>query len=411
MRCGTANDMTTKRGRHPDRALTAVQVRQIKTPGRHADGGGLYLFVEPSGAKRWVLRTIVQGRRRDIGLGSVSLVSLVAAREIAAAYRKTARAGGDPIKEHRKTVVVVPTFEEAARMVHAEHSRAWQNQKHVAQWLTTLSRYAFPFFGNRPIDQIGTADVLRALTPIWLSKADTARRVRRRIGVVLDWAKAAGHRTGDNPVDGLLRVLAHQNVTDNHHAALPYADVPAFVRALGESDIAEIPKLALEFLILTAARTGEVLGMCWTEIDMANGTWTIPRARMKTRREHRVPLVPRALAIIRRAKELSADTELVFPGRSYRRPLANMTFLKALERMNMAVTAHGFRSSFRDWAAEQTNFPREVCEKALGHAIGNKVEAAYRRGDLLEKRRELMAAWADYINMPVLQTRELAAAR
>ena len=403
--------MTTKRGRHPDRALTAVQVRQIKTPGRHADGGGLYLFVEPSGAKRWVLRTIVQGRRRDIGLGSASLVSLVDAREVAGAYRKTARAGGDPVAVHRKLLTAVPTFEEAARMVHAEHSRAWQNQKHVAQWLTTLSQYAFPFFGNRPIDQSGTADVLRALTPIWLSKADTARRVRRRIGVVFDWAKAAGHRTGDNPVDGLLRVLAHQNATDNHHAAMPYVEVPAFVRALDESDIAEIAKLALEFLILTAARTGEVLGMCWSEIDTATGTWTIPRARMKTRREHRVPLVPRAMMILTRARELSADTELVFPGRSYHRPLANMTFLKALERMDIAVTVHGFRSSFRDWAAEQTNFPREICEVALAHAIGNRVESAYRRGDLLEKRRELMAAWADYVITRDRKTKTLAASR
>jgi integrase len=388
--------MTRQRRRHPDRALTAVQVRQIKTPGRHADGGGLYLVVEPTGAKRWVLRTVVQGRRRDIGLGSARLVSLVEAREKAAAYRKTARAGSDPIAEHRKVPKPAPTFEEAARLVHAQHSRAWQNQKHIAQWLTTLARYVFPVFGDRRVDQVDSADVLKALAPIWLSKPGTARRIHRRIRVVFDWAKGAGHRTGDNPVDGLLRILPRQNDRDAHHAAMPYADVPAFVQALRRSDLGKIAKLAFELLILTAARTGEVLGARWSEIDLAGGTWLIPATRTKTRREHRVPLAPRAVAIIKAAKQLSGDSEFLFPGRSVHRPLGNMTFLASLKQMGLGVTAHGFRSSFRDWAAEQTSFSREVCEMALAHAVANRVEAAYRRGDLLEKRRDLMAAWAAY---------------
>jgi integrase len=400
--------MTMRHRRHPDRALTAVQVRQIKTPGRHADGGGLYLFVEPTGAKRWVLRTIVQGRRRDIGLGSARIVSLVEAREKAALYRKTARSGGDPIAVHRRAQKLVPTFEEAARLVHAQHSRAWQNPKHIAQWVTTLERYAFPVFGDRRVDQIDSADVLKALSPIWGSKPGTARRVHRRIRVVFDWAKGAGHRTGDNPVDGLLRVLPRQNQIANHHAAMPYTDVPAFVRVLRESDIVETAKLGLEFLVLMAARTGEVLGARWSEIDTTTSTWTIPATRTKTRREHRVPLVPRAMVIITRARELSGDSEYVFPGRNAHRPLSNMTFLLALQKMGFAVTVHGFRSSFRDWAAERTNFPREVCEQALAHTVANKVEAAYRRGDLLEKRRELMATWADYLLRNIRNVDKLA---
>ena len=401
--------MTTRRGRHPDRALNAVQVRQIKAPGRHADGGGLYLLVEPTGAKRWVLRTVVQGRRRDIGLGSATLVSLVEAREMAAAFRKTARAGGDPIAEHRKVQKLAPTFEEAARIVHAQHSRAWKNPKHIAQWLTTLERYVFPVFGDRRVDQIDSADVLKALSPFWLTKSGTARRVQRRIRLVFDWTKGAGHRSGDNPVEGLTRVLPHQSGQGAHHAAMPYAGIPAFVQALRGSEIGETAKLAFEFLILTAARTGEVLGARRSEFDLANGTWTIPAARTKTRREHRVPLSPRAVEIINGARQLSRDSEFVFPGRSVRRPLGNMTFLVALQRMKVDVTAHGFRSTFRDWAAECSHFPREVAEMALAHTVANKVEAAYRRGDLLEKRRELMAAWAAYINSPSVQIQPLLA--
>ncbi|WP_018260155.1 tyrosine-type recombinase/integrase [Methylobacterium sp. WSM2598] len=251
------------KGRHPDKALTSVQVRALKVPGRYADGNGLYLVVEPSGSKRWLLRIVVQGKRRDIGLGGLSLVSLAEAREKALAYRKLARDGGDPLAERRNTAAAVPTFAEAAEQVHAEHKASWRNEKHAAQWITTLRRYAVPHLGSRRVDQIDTPDVLRALAPIWLTKPETARRVRQRIGTVLDWAKAAGHRSGDNPVDGVAKGLPKQGERDEHHAALSYAEVPTFVARLRASDQGEVARLAFEFLILTAARTSEVLALLW----------------------------------------------------------------------------------------------------------------------------------------------------
>jgi integrase len=389
--------MSTVRRRHPDRVLTAVQVRQLKVPGRHADGNGLYLLVEPSGAKRWVLRTMVHGRRRDIGLGSARLVSLADAREKASLYRKTARAGGDPVAERRKAHVPVPTFEQAARLVHAHHSAAWRNPKHAAQWINTLAQFVFPVFGHRHVDQIDSGDVLKALSPIWLSKPETARRVRQRIRAIFDWAKAAGHRSGDNPVDGIGRALPRHADRGGHFTAMPYAEVPKFLRALRGSTMDETTKLAFEFLILTAARTGEVLGTRLNEVDLGSAMWTVPAVRTKTKREHRVPLAPRTIKIVKRATKLAAGSEFLFPGRAVHKPLSNMVFLKALGRMKHDVTAHGFRSAFRDWAAEQTSFPNEVAEMALAHTIRNKAEAAYRRGDLLEKRRALMKAWCDYL--------------
>jgi len=389
--------MSARRRQHPHHALTAVQVRQLKKPGRHADGNGLYLVVESTGAKRWVLRTIVRGRRRDIGLGSAKLVPLAEARETAATYRKTARAGGDPIAEHRNARMEAPTFAEAARLVHEQHARAWRNSKHAAQWINTLANYVFPHFGPRRVDEVEQADVLRALAPIWLAKPETARRVRQRIRAVFDWAKGAGHRLCDNPVDGVARALPRQNDRVVHHAAMPYDQVSAFVAAIRTSRVSEVTQLAFELLVLTGTRTSEIIGARWEEFDLKNGIWTIPAARMKSKREHRVPLARRAVEIVARATQLAAGSEFVFPGRSARQPLSNMVFLKALERMEFDVTAHGFRSAFRDWAAEQTNFPREVCEAALAHTIKDKTEAAYQRGDLLEKRRELMMAWSEYV--------------
>lgn len=390
--------MTKRTGKHPEKALTAVRVNALKEPGRHADGNGLYLVIEPLGSKRWILRTVVQGRRRDIGLGGLSLVTLAEARAKALEFRKIARDGRDPLAERRKARTVVPTFAEAAEQVHADHKASWKNQKHAAQWINTLRTYAMPHLGSRPVDSLATPDVLRALSPIWLTKPETARRVRQRISTVLDWAKAAGYRTGDNPIEGVARGLPRQAERAKHHAALPYVDVPAFVARLRTSDQGEIARLAFEFLILTAARTGEVTGATWSEIDEAQALWTIPAERMKAGREHRVPLSPRALDILRQAKPLAADSAYVFPGRSITKPLSNMVFLMGLRRMNMSITAHGFRSAFRDWAAETTNIPREVAEMALAHTIENRVEAAYRRGDLLAKRRELMDQWSVFAN-------------
>ncbi|MCC0056779.1 MAG: integrase arm-type DNA-binding domain-containing protein [Rhodobiaceae bacterium] len=380
-------------GRHPEKALTAVAVKALTKPGRYADGNGLYLVVDPSGAKRWLLRTVVRGRRRDIGLGSCRLVSLAEARDKALAMRKVAREGGDPLAERRKNSETPPTFAEAAKLVHDQHKGAWKNSKHASQWITTLETYAVPEIGNVPVDQISSSDVMRVLGPIWLEKPETARRVRQRIGTVLDWAGAAGYRTGENPVRAVGKGLPRQKPGKDHHAALPYNEVPKFIERLRQSDLGPQTKLAFEFLILSAARTGEVLGARWSEVDWEKRIWTVPAGRMKAGREHRVPLGDRCLDILKEAKELAANSDLIFPGRSPKRPLSNMVFLMALRRMEINATAHGFRSSFRDWAGESTPFPHEVCEMALAHTIKNKAEAAYRRGDLLEKRQELMAAW------------------
>jgi integrase len=380
-------------GRHPNNALTAVKVRGLGKPGRYADGNGLYLVVDPSGAKRWLLRTVVHGRRRDIGLGGLSLVALAEAREQAHELRRIARSGGDPVTERRKKRKATPTFAEAAERVHAEHEVSWRNLKHRKQWIATLRQYAFPHIGTRPIDQIDTPEMLNVLAPIWLTKPETARRVRQRIGTVLDWAKAAGFREGENPVQGVTRGLPKQSVRDRHFAAMPYSDVPGFICRLRESDSGEIARLAFEFLILTAARTGEVLGAKWSEVDFAQKVWTVPAERMKAKRPHRVPLADRSVELLTRAKELGGTSDLAFPGQVRGRPMSNMVFTMTLRRMKVAATAHGFRSSFRDWAAECTSFPREVAEMALAHMVENKVEAAYRRGDLLDKRRELLAKW------------------
>jgi len=384
------------KGRHPDKALTTVQVRAHKVPGRYADGNGLYLVVEPSGSKRWLLRTMVQGRRRDIGLGGVSLVTLAEAREKALTFRKLARDGGDPLTERRKVRETIPTFAEAAETVHEEHKASWANPKHAAQWINTLTTYAHPHFGTRRVDQIETPDILRALAPIWLTKPETARRVRQRIGTVLSWAKAAGHRSGDNPVEGVAKGLPKQTDTVEHHAALPYTEVPAFIARLQASDRGEGTKLAFEFLILTALRTSEVLGARWDEIDTVEAVWTVAAHRMKMKRVHRVPLSPRAVSILESAKLLAGDSPFVFPGQKADKPLSNMAFEMTLRRMKVPVTAHGFRSSFRDWSAEATSYPNEVAEMALAHVVKNRVEAAYRRGDLLERRRALMDDWAAF---------------
>jgi integrase len=352
------------------------------------------LKVTKSGAKRWELRTIVCGKRCDIGLGGLKLVSLAEAREEARKYRQMARNDGDPVAEKRRARQVVPTFKEAAEAVHKEHAKAWKNAKHCDQWINTLKAYVFPAFGDRKVDQVQTPDILKALTPICLTKPETARRVRQRIGTVLDWAKAAGYRSGDNPVDEISKALPRQSDRKGHLAALPFIEVPAFFRRLHESE-PTVASLAFEFLILTAARTGEVLGAKWSEINLDEATWTIPASRMKAGREHRVPLAPHCIELLGKAKRLAAGSELVFPGRSNDKPMSNM-MLMIMRRLEVAYTVHGFRSAFRDWASERTNYAREICEAALAHTVKDKTEAAYRRSDLFEKRRELMAAWAAF---------------
>lgn len=383
------------RGKHPDRRLNAVRVRNASDPGRYADGNGLYLVVDDTGAKRWLLRTVVAGKRRDIGLGSVSLVPLADAREQAAKLRRMARAGGDPLAERRRERRVVPTFREAAKAYHQTRAAGFRSQKHSAQWLASLATDVFPVFGDRPVSAIDSADVLRALTSIWNTKPETARRLRQRIRGVFDWARASGHRSGDNPVDGIAQVLPKHKGTAKHHAALPYAKVPAFLDQLRASDAGESTKLAFEFLVLTAARTSEVLGARWAEIDREAGVWAVPADRIKAGREHRVPLSARCLEILDRAADIADGGPFVFPGRNPAVPLSNMVFLMLLRRLGRNdITAHGFRSSFRDWAAERTNAPRDAVEACLAHVVKNKAEAAYLRSTLFDQRRDLMGRWA-----------------
>jgi integrase len=375
--------------------LTALKIRKLTAPGRYGDGNGLYLVVDRSGAKRWVLRTVVQGRRRDMGLGGARLVSLAGARKAAMEYRFIARDGGDPFAMRRRSRNVAMTFAQAAKRVHAENAASWKNEKHRAQWINTLKSYAFPVIGARPVNQIAPSDILKVLTPIWLTKPETARRLRQRIRAVFDWAKAMGLYEGDNPVDGVAKALPKQTAKPKHHAAVAYAKVPSFIAQLRDYDSEASAKLALEFLTLTASRTSEVLRARWDEFDIANAVWTVPPERMKAGREHRIPLSARALAILREARRIGDGSEFVFPASS-RKPLSNMALLMTLRRMGVEATVHGFRSAFRDWAAERTNFPREVCERALAHTITNKAEAAYQCGDLLDKRRTLMDAWSAF---------------
>lgn len=389
---------TKPHGRHPDRRLTAVTVRNKKQPGRYADGNGLYLVVDGSGAKRWLLRIVVRGKRCDIGLGSAMLVPLADAREKAAVMRRQARQGGDPLAERRRERRPVLTFKEAAKQVHESHAPTFKSAKHKTQWLASLEADVFPVFGDRPLGAIDSSDVLRALSPIWTKKPETARRLKQRIKVVFDWARASGLRSGDNPVEGLTKVLPKVRQGVTHHAALPYAQVPEFILTLKTAKTGEAVKLAFEFLILTAARTSEVLGARWEEMDIETKSWTVPAARIKAGREHRVPLSARCVEILEQAKTIADGGAYVFPGRSSKAPLSNMVFLMLLRRLNRDdITAHGFRSAFRDWAAERTNMPRAVCEAALAHVIKDRTEAAYFRSDLFDLRRSLMDRWADLV--------------
>jgi len=419
MKCGVTRmaDSRKRKGKHPEKVLSATRVRALTTPGRYVDGNGLYLVVEPSGAKRWLLRTVIRGKRCDVGLGGLSVVSLAQARDEAARLRRIARTHGDPLAERRNERRVVPTFEEAARRVHESHAEAFRNAKHKQQWINTLTEYVFPVFGDRRVDHVQSGDVLKALSAIWLTKPETARRVRQRIKAVFDWAKASGYRAGDNPVEGVAKVLPKQRDTVEHHASLPYHQVSDFVQALWASDAGKSTKLAFELLILTATRTSEVLRAQWAEFDLDAKTWTIPGERMKAGRAFRIPLSPRCVEILEAAKILAAATEgktrmnaedstgapaasYVFPGQSSGCPLSNTVFLMLMRRMERAYTGHGFRASFRNWASERTNFPREVCEMALAHTLQDKTEAAYNRTDLFDKRRKLMDAWAAFVTAP-----------
>lgn len=379
--------------RRPAKALNARLVQTVTEPGKHFDGHGLYLRVDKGGLRYWVQRITIQGKRREIGIGSPDFVSLADARLAAYENRRLARAGGDPLQARREARAVL-TFEEAARTVHDLHKPTWKNPKHGDQFINTLATYAFPVMGKTRMSEVSSADVLSVLTPIWLEKPETARRVRQRIGTVMKWGIAQGWRK-DNPADTIARALPKQTDTKKHRKALPYPEVNGFLDVLHGSRAGLSTRLALEFLILTAARSGEVRLAAWSEIDLAAKVWEIPDERMKMKRPHRVPLSKRALAIVRQAEGL--DPDLLFPGTKLGRPLSDMTLSKLVKELGFDVDVHGFRTSFRTWTQERTNFPNEVAEAALAHLSGDAVERAYARSDLFEKRRKMMEAWAGYL--------------
>jgi len=374
--------------------LTATGVKAAKEPGRYGDGEGLFLLIGKRGGKSWMVRVQKDGRRRDIGLGSASKVSLKLARERALEVRSQIEVGIDPVAERQKAAGI-PTFSEAAKLVHAEHKASWKNAKHSAQWLSTLETYAFPAFGNRSVSTVDAAAVRDALAAIWLEKPETARRLRQRINTVIDWAVAKGYRETALAMPVINKALPKQRAKVKHHKAVPYAELPEFTRKLRETE--SMGRMALELVILTAARSGEVRLAQWSEIDLDAALWTIPAERMKAGREHVVPLSTEAVSLFERMKEHKrGDSDLVFPGQRRGKPLSDMTLLKVLRDMGRAETTHGFRSSFRTWVAEETSWPREIAEAAIAHVNKDKTEAAYQRGSMLEKRREMMAAWGAY---------------
>lgn len=370
-------------------------------PGRHGDGNGLYLVVDPSGARRWIVRVVVKGQRNrkggplrtDFGLGSAELVTLNQARERALEYRRMARQGLNPRYNATREV---PTFEEFAGQVHIERLPTWKNAKHGQQWINTLRDYAFPKIGRMPIDAIDQPEVMMCLAPIWTEKHETAKRLAQRIKTVLDVARSKGFRSGENPVTAIKEAGALPKVRakPKHHGAMDWRDVPAFYADLkGRNAMAA---KALMFTCLTSSRTGEVLGLRWEELDFHARLWICPAERMKTDEAHRVPLTDEMLDIIEPLRAMRS--EYVFEGQKRHRPLSNMSMLMLLRRMKVeGATVHGFRSTFRDWAAEVAGVPREVAEKSLAHTVGTDVERAYARSDLLDQRRVLMEEWSNYV--------------
>lgn len=402
--------------------LNVLTLKRLTAPGLYPDGGGLHLQVTGAGGRSWVFRYWVSGRERRMGLGPLHSVSLSEAREVAQQARRLRFQGADPLEQKRAGQGRPPlrmetpaqqtaqplstvTFAHAVEAYIEGNRSAWRNEKHAKQWTSTLTTYAFPHLGALALSDVATKHVLAAIEPIWVEKSETASRVRGRIEAVLDWATAQGHRSGENPArwKGHLEMIlpAKSKVAPvTHHAALPFAEMPGFMRRL--ADIGGVAARALEFTILAAARTGEVIGAQWSEVNLEAGIWSVPANRMKGKKEHRVPLSPRALAILKQAAERAIKKREVtlagpiFPGMRDGQGLSNMSLLKVLKTLNRRdLTTHGFRSTFRDWAAETTSYPAEVVEMALAHTIDNRVEAAYRRGDLFEKRKRLMGAWAE----------------
>jgi integrase len=389
--------------------LSAMAVTRASKSGLYPDGAGLYLRVSRNGSKSWAFRFTLKGKPREMGFGGLTKVSLADARKKATDARLLLSDGHDPLthrqqEETRRAVAEKlaaarsMSFDRCAEAYVNAHEASWRNDKHRQQWRNTLATYVSPVFGSVPVQDVDIDLVMKVIEPLWGLKTETARRVRGRIEVILDWAKVRGYRSGENParwrghLDHLLPARSKVQMV-KHHAALPYAELNAFMKDLRGME--GTSAAALEFLILTAARTGEIIGARWPEFDLKEATWIVPAGRMKSGREHRVPLSTAATAVLKRMT--GSKDHYVFPGRSPEAPLSNMALLMTLGRMNRSdITAHGFRSTFRDWAAERTNFPNEVVEMALAHVVEDKTEAAYRRGDLFDKRRKLLEAWAAF---------------
>ena len=390
--------------------LTAKKIASLKAPGRYGDGDGLWLHIGPAGNRSWVLRYMRDGCAREMGLGPISLVSLAEARDAAIGARKALLNGTDPIQarhdqrnQRRVEAARGVSFKECAERYIATHQATWRNPKHRAQWRSTLATYAYPIFGDLPVTSIDTALVLKSLEPMWNEKPDTGKRLRGRIEAVLDWAAAREYRApGDNParwrghLDKLLPAPTKVRPV-KHHNALPFAELPKFMNEL--RDRTGTSARALELTILTAARTGEIIGAKWAEIDLNGKIWTVPGLRMKAGREHRVPLSERAVRVLKGLPR-EDDNAHVFIGGRKGAGLSNMAMLELMRDLRPQFVPHGFRSTFRDWASETTAYPNHVIEMALAHAVSDKVEAAYRRGDLFDKRRRLMADWSSYCAGP-----------
>ena len=382
--------------------LTAAKAKSLTKPGLHGDGDGLYLNVTRTGSRSWVQRITIEGRRRDIGLGPFPAVGLAQARGLAAANRATIAAGHNPLAEKlaEKRKAAVPTFRQAAELTFEANKPRWRNGKHTVSWWQTLERHAFPILGDMPVDRIGREDVLRTLTPIWGVRMETARRVRQRVRTVLRWCMAHGyveHNAAGDAIDGALPPMPRLKA---HLRALPYQEVVAALATVEASKASLVSKLCLRFLILTAARSGEARGAIWPETDLGNRLWTIPAERMKGGAEHRVPLSDTALAVLEQARPLGGSEDLIFPSpMKPGQPMSDMTLTKVLRSTGLAqyATVHGFRTCFRTWASECTSAPHAVMELSLAHAVGSSVEQAYARSDLIEKRRVLMQAWADFV--------------
>ncbi|MCY4027873.1 MAG: tyrosine-type recombinase/integrase [Acidobacteria bacterium] len=382
-------------GRQPHHALSTAFVRNVAQAGRYCDGDGLYLDVQPTGTRSWVQRLVIRGRRRELGLGGFPLVPLKDARAAALANRRLARAGGDPLAEKRR-LKSMPTFAVAAEAVLAQMRPGWRNPKHGKDWLSSMERFAFPRLGKLPVSEVTSADVVETLRTVWHERPATARRVRQRISTVMEYAVALNYRD-DNPCSRIGPVLGPQQDLVQHMRALPHRDAAAVVAKVRASKVFPTVKLAFEFLVLTAARSGEVRGARWDEIDTADHVWTVPATRTKAKREHRVPLTRRAEQILDAARAAGNGGPLLFPSARGKR-INDMALSGLLRTLEVPAVPHGFRSTFRDWAAEETNHPREVVEAALAHTVQNKVEAAYARSDLFERRRRLMDDWAVYLD-------------